>query len=82
MRFVNEAGSYYLEEQEQRVALTAEDIHLFRQMTPMGRKIALRRRAVERMVADPGDREAQAIIRMFRLPAREWSFSIPHPLPS
>ena len=42
MRFVNEAGTYYLEEQEQRVELSADEIRLFRQMTPMGRKIALR----------------------------------------
>jgi hypothetical protein len=77
MRFVNEAGTYYLEEQEQRVALTPEDLRLFKQMTPMGRKIALRQRAVKRMAADPADPEAQAIIRMFRLPAREWSFSVP-----
>jgi hypothetical protein len=77
MRFVNEAGAYYLEEQEQRVALTPEDLRLFKQMTPMGRKIALRQRAVKRMAADPSDPEAQAIIRMFRLPAREWSFSVP-----
>lgn len=77
MRFVNEAGTYYLEEQDQRVALTPEDLRLFRLMTPMGRKIALRQRAVKRMAVDPADLEAQAIIRMFRLPAREWSFSVP-----
>ena len=77
MRFLNEAGTYYLEEQEQRVALTPEDLNLFRRMTPMGRKIALRQRAIKRMAADPFDPEAQTIIKMFRLPAREWSFSVP-----
>lgn len=77
MRFVNEAGNFYLEEQEQRVALTAEDLRLFRQMTPMGRKITLRQRAVRRMAVNPADHEAQVIIKMFRLPAREWSFSVP-----
>jgi hypothetical protein len=77
MRFVNEAGTCYLVEEDQRVALTAEELRLFRQMTPLGRKIALRHRAVQRMAADPGDPEAHAIFRMFRLPAREWSFSVP-----
>ena len=52
-------------------------LRLFRLMPPMGRKIAVRQRAVKRMAVDPADLEAQAIIRMFRLPAREWSFSVP-----
>ncbi|MDB5048775.1 MAG: hypothetical protein JWO30_1846 [Fibrobacteres bacterium] len=77
MKLINEAGTYYLDENGQRVALTSTDLNLFKQLTPMGRKVRLRQRAVERMAEDKNDLEAQLIISLFQLPAREWSFLVP-----
>jgi hypothetical protein len=77
MKLINESGTYYLDENGQRVVLTSADLNLFKQLTPMGRKVRLRQRAVERMATNKDDAEAQLIISLFQLPAREWSFLVP-----
>jgi hypothetical protein len=77
MKLINDAGVYYLDENGERVAITPGEILLFKKMTPLGRKMTLRRRAVEVMSSKPGDPEARLILSLFHLPAREWSFRVP-----
>lgn len=77
MKLVKDSGTYYLDEMGQRLALTSRDLNLFRQMNPMGRKLTLRKRAVERGLENPADPEIPVMMGLSRLPAREWGFIIP-----
>jgi DNA-binding response OmpR family regulator len=77
MELVMERGTYFLQAQGKRLALTAEELKLFKLMTPLGRKVTLRRRALDRIAEDPSDVESRIILDLFHLPAREWSFRIP-----
>lgn len=79
MKLVMESGTYYLDEQGRRVALTPRDLNLFRQMNPMGRKLTLRKRAAEKRLANPEDPEIPVMVGLIRLPAREWNFVVPEP---
>jgi hypothetical protein len=76
MKLIEDSGNHYLECEAGRVRLHPADLGLFTRMTPMGRKVTLRRRAVERMAANPIDAEARVIFDMLRLPARDWDFRI------
>lgn len=77
MKLVNEAGVFFLDQSGQRITVSKEELKLFKLMTPLGRKVTLRKRAVDRMAEDPADPESNLILSFFRLPAREWSFMIP-----
>jgi len=75
MKVVNEAGTYYLDENGQRITLTPSEIKMFKVMTPLGRKTTLRKRAKDMKLADPEG--AKMILSLARLPASEWNFPIP-----
>lgn len=77
MNLVQESGRFFLEKNGSRLALTAEELRLFKLMTPLGRKVTLRRRALDRIAENPSDPESHLILDLFNLPAREWSFRIP-----
>ncbi|MBW8889590.1 MAG: hypothetical protein JF616_17680 [Fibrobacteres bacterium] len=77
MKLVNDSGTYYLDENGQRVALTPRDLNLFRQMNPMGRKLTLRKRALEKGRENPQDPEIPVMMGLSRLPASEWGFIVP-----
>jgi len=77
MKLVKDSGTYYLDEMGQRVALTPRDVNLFRQMNPMGRKLTLRKRAVEKGLENPADPAIPIMMGLSRLPAREWGFIVP-----
>ena len=77
MKLINEEGTFYLDEMGERVRLTPRDLNLFRQMNPMGRRLALRKRAGEMLVSNPDDPQVRLIMRFTQLPAIEWSFIVP-----
>jgi hypothetical protein len=77
MELVHDSGVYFLQARAGRLALTPDELKLFKVMTPLGRKVTLRRRALDRMAEDPSDAESRLILDLFNLPAREWSFRIP-----
>lgn len=77
MKIERVSGTWFLVGHGHRVTLSESEADRFRRMTPLGRKITLRKRALEQMALDPEDSEARHIIALFRLPAREWSFSVP-----
>ena len=77
LKIIKDADEYYLEKDGHRIGLSPLDINHFRQMTPMGRKVTLRKRAVEKMAIDPTNLEAKFILSLFHLPARDWTFLIP-----
>jgi hypothetical protein len=81
MNLVNDAGTFFLNEKGKRVSLTSQELELFRQMTPLGRKVTLRKRASDRILANPEDEEARLMFELSQLPAREWSFLIPDKTP-
>ncbi len=77
MKIVVEFGVAYLEEKGDRVALTISDLLLLKRMTPMGRKVTLRKRAIEKKAVNPDDPEARLIQTLLLLPAGEWRFIVP-----
>jgi hypothetical protein len=77
MKLVQESGVFFLDASGQRVSLSTEELKLFKLMTPLGRKVTLRKRAVDKMAQDPSDPESRLILDLFRLPARDWSFWVP-----
>jgi hypothetical protein len=77
MKLVNESGAFFLEEKGNRVALTARELSLFREMTPLSRKLSLRKRAVDRILSKPDDPEVRLMMTLSQLPAYEWSFLVP-----
>jgi hypothetical protein len=77
MQFTIESGAYFLVEADKRVPLTRCDLLLFRRMSPLGRKIALRHRAMDIIRSNPENPEAGLMLSLAQRPAHEWSFSIP-----
>jgi hypothetical protein len=77
VNLVLDSGKFYLEEYGHRVELTPREVNLFRQMNPMGRRLTLRKRALENLRANPDDPETKLILELTRLPASEWKFIVP-----
>jgi hypothetical protein len=77
MRIVNESGTFFLDENGLRVSISSRELSLFKDMNPMGRKLALRKRAVDKILSCPDDPEIRLILSLSRLPASEWSFPVP-----
>ncbi|MDB5105393.1 MAG: hypothetical protein JWP91_3082 [Fibrobacteres bacterium] len=82
MKLISESGVFYLDENGQRVALTPRELNLFRQMNPMGRRLILRKRALDLTQSNPGNPDIERLWSLVRLPAREWSFIVPDEKPS
>lgn len=78
MKLINDSGVFYLEEKGTRAALTSQEVSLLRRMSPFGRKVILRKRALESKTANPDDAEANLILELVKLPIYEWSFLIPN----
>jgi len=77
MKLVNESGSYFLDENGLRVELSPRELNLFRKMDPMGRRMALCKRAVDKILSSPDDPDIRLILALSKLPAGEWDFAVP-----
>lgn len=77
MKLINDEGAFFLEEKGLRVALSIQELSLFRDMTPLSRKLSLRKRAVDKILVKPDDPEVRLMMTLSQLPAYEWSFLVP-----
>lgn len=78
MKIEKADGKYVLIKGWIRVGLDASDLKMLRIMTPQGRKIHMRRKALillEENQMNPA--EANSILELSKLPAKNWAFDIP-----
>lgn len=78
MKIEKADGKYVLIKGGVRVGLDDSDLKMFRVMTPQGRKVHMRRKALILLEADQTDpAEAKSILELSKLPAKQWTFEIP-----
>lgn len=77
MKFEQQNESCFLTKGVIRIRLSDSDLKALRVMTPMGRKVRMRRRALVLLEEDESNPQAKLILELVRLPAKNWAFEIP-----